>query len=93
MCERLAKALDHLTSSEERELFDYGARTGEAAPLVLLLDRRDDPVTTLLSQWTFQAMVHELIGIQSGRVDLKGAPGVRAQGIGCLRPLGCARRA
>ena len=39
MCERLAKALDHLTSSEERELFDYGSRPGEASPLVLLLDR------------------------------------------------------
>lgn len=77
MCEKLARALDHLTSSEERELFDYGARAGEAPPLVLLLDRRDDPVTPLLSQWTFQAMVHELIGIESNRVDLKDAPGVR----------------
>ena len=77
MCEKLARALDHLTSSEERELFDYGARAGEAPPLVLLLDRRDDPVTPLLSQWTFQAMVHELIGIESNRVDLSSALGVR----------------
>jgi len=27
-------------------------------------------VTPLLNQWTYQAMVHELIGINNGRVDL-----------------------
>jgi len=41
------------------------------------VDRRDDPVTPLLSQWTFQAMVHELIGIDDNRVDLKDVPAVR----------------
>ena len=46
-------------------------------PQLLLVDRRDDPVTPLLSQWTFQAMVHELIGIDANRVDLKDVPGVR----------------
>ena len=44
---------------------------------MLLVDRRDDPVTPLLSQWTFQAMVHELIGIDANRVDLQNVPGVR----------------
>lgn len=44
---------------------------------LLLVDRRDDPVTPLLSQWTFQAMVHELIGIDDNRVDLQDVPGVR----------------
>ena len=46
-------------------------------PLLLVLDRRDDPVTPLLSQWTYQAMVHELLGLNDNRVVLKGAPGVR----------------
>ncbi|OMP11403.1 Sec1-like protein [Corchorus olitorius] len=36
------------------------------------VDRRDDPVTPLLNQWTYQAMVHELIGIQDNKVDLRG---------------------
>lgn len=45
-------------------------------PLLLILDRRDDPVTPLLSQWTYQAMVHELLGLNDNRVVLKGAPGV-----------------
>ena len=81
MCEKLAQSLAHLTCVEERELFDFGARGSDAAPVVLLLDRRDDPVTPLLLQWTFQAMVHELIGIQANRVDMRHVPGVR------LRPV------
>jgi len=47
-------------------------------PLLLVLDRMDDPVTPLLSQWTYQAMVHELIGINHARVSLRGAPNVAA---------------
>jgi vacuolar protein sorting-associated protein 45 len=46
--------------------------------LQLVIDRREDPVTPLLSQWTYQAMVHELLpkGISNNIVDLKGVPGV-----------------
>ncbi|KAK9839536.1 hypothetical protein WJX81_008245 [Elliptochloris bilobata] len=77
MCEKLAQSLAHLTCVEERELFDFGARGGDTAPVVLLLDRRDDPVTPLLLQWTFQAMVHELIGISANRVDMRHVPGVK----------------
>lgn len=78
MCEKLAQSLHHLTTSEERELFDFGKRGGEVAPIVLLLDRKEDPVTPLLLQWTYQAMVHELIGISTNRVDLTHVPRVRA---------------
>mmetsp|Transcript_4835 Transcript_4835/g.15367 ORF Transcript_4835/g.15367 Transcript_4835/m.15367 type:complete len:574 (-) Transcript_4835:41-1762(-) len=46
-------------------------------PLLLILDRADDAVTPLLSQWTYQAMVHELLGLNNNRVKLKGAPGVK----------------
>lgn len=31
--------------------------------MVLILDRREDPITPLLNQWTYQAMLHELIGL------------------------------
>ena len=77
MCEKLARSLDHLTTVEERELFDFGKRSAEPQPVILILDRKDDPVTPLLLQWTYQAMVHELIGIDTNRVDLKNVPGVR----------------
>ncbi|PWN87154.1 putative vacuolar protein sorting protein VpsB [Acaromyces ingoldii] len=59
-------------------LFDF--RRTDAAPLLLILDRRNDPVTPLLSQWTYQAMVHELMGgINNGRVSLAHAEGVRPE--------------
>ncbi|RXK39558.1 hypothetical protein M231_03228 [Tremella mesenterica] len=55
-----------MQQSPYRELFDFRPTAGPA-PLLLVLDRRNDPVTPLLSQWTYQAMVHELIGITNGR--------------------------
>jgi vacuolar protein sorting-associated protein 45 len=62
------------TMDTEGELFSF--RRAEVAPLLLLVDRADDPVTPLLNQWTYQAMIHELIGINNNRVDLRGRPGV-----------------
>ncbi|PSC69479.1 vacuolar sorting-associated 45-like protein [Micractinium conductrix] len=78
ICERFAQALHHLTAIEEQELFDFGSR-GEAPPVLLVLDRRDDPVTPLLSQWTYQAMVHEVVGIAANRVDLRHVPGIKPE--------------
>ena len=84
LCEKLAQSLHHLTTSEERELFDFGKRGGgETAPMIMMLDRKEDPVTPLLLQWTYQAMVHELIGIESNRVDLTQTPGVSLQANLC----------
>lgn len=59
----------------EGQLFDF--RRPDTPPVLLILDRRNDPVTPLLTQWTYQAMVHELIGIHHGRVDLSHVPDVR----------------
>lgn len=57
-------------------MFDFGSREQDAAPLVLIIDRKDDPVTPLLLQWTYQAMVHELLGLETNRLDLSRVPGV-----------------
>ena len=43
---------------------------------LLICDRKEDPVTPLLNQWTYQAMVHELIGIKDNRVDLRHVEGL-----------------
>jgi hypothetical protein len=58
----------------ETSLFDF--RLTQVPPLLLILDRRNDPITPLLSQWTYQAMVHELLGISNGRVDLSFVPDI-----------------
>eukprot|EP01116_Phalansterium_solitarium_P000020 TRINITY_DN10010_c0_g1_i1.p1 TRINITY_DN10010_c0_g1~~TRINITY_DN10010_c0_g1_i1.p1 ORF type:complete len:557 (-),score=183.72 TRINITY_DN10010_c0_g1_i1:46-1716(-) len=63
VCTELSKRIQ-----TEPGLFDF--RKQDTPPLLLIMDRREDPVTPLLTQWTFQAMVHELIGITNGRVDL-----------------------
>jgi hypothetical protein len=73
----------------EQELFDI-RRSESNPPVLLLIDRKTDPITPLLSQvrfvsvffiarsffslqWTYQAMVHELIGISKNRVILDTA--------------------
>lgn len=63
----------HMT--QEDQLFDF--RKVDTPPILLIIDRRDDPVTPLLTQWTYQAMVHELLGIKNGRVDLRDVPEIK----------------
>lgn len=67
---RLAADVHRLVYEQETGLFDF--RRAEALTHLLVIDRFDDAVTPLLSQWTYQAMVHEIFGISStNRVDLR----------------------
>ncbi|KAG5488440.1 hypothetical protein JIQ42_00046 [Leishmania sp. Namibia] len=34
--------------------------------VLVIVDRKDDPITPLLMPWTYEAMIHELIGFQRG---------------------------
>ncbi|KAF2142955.1 uncharacterized protein K452DRAFT_269557 [Aplosporella prunicola CBS 121167] len=63
--------------TQEEQLFDF--RKTDTPPILLIVDRREDPVTPLLTQWTYQAMVHELLGIKNGRVDLSDVPDIRPE--------------
>ncbi|KAK4700286.1 vacuolar protein sorting-associated protein 45, partial [Phenoliferia sp. Uapishka_3] len=63
--------------NDQPDLWDF--RKTATAPLLLILDRRNDPVTPLLTQWTYQAMVHECIGITNGRVNLSEAQDVKEE--------------
>ncbi|KAL8756849.1 MAG: hypothetical protein Q9199_002659 [Rusavskia elegans] len=76
MAKKLATEVRYQMTQEE-QLFDF--RKTDTPPILLLLDRRDDPITPLLTQWTYQAMVHEILGIFNGRVDLSDVPDVRAE--------------
>ncbi|CAC5381405.1 VPS45 [Mytilus coruscus] len=62
------------TINKEAALFEF--RKTDVAPILLILDRRDDAVTPILNQWTYQAMVHELIGIANSRINLSNVPGI-----------------
>ncbi|KAL8700769.1 MAG: hypothetical protein Q9201_005269 [Fulgogasparrea decipioides] len=76
MAKKLATEVRYQMTQEE-QLFDF--RRTDTPPILLLLDRRDDPITPLLTQWTYQAMVHELLGIYNGRVDLSDVPDIRPE--------------
>uniref|UniRef100_A0A8C9XRL9 Vacuolar protein sorting-associated protein 45 n=1 Tax=Sander lucioperca TaxID=283035 RepID=A0A8C9XRL9_SANLU len=73
MSKRLAESVKQIIT-KEYELFDF--RKTEVPPLLLILDRSDDAITPLLNQWTYQAMVHELMGLNNNRIDLSRVPGI-----------------
>ncbi|KAI8668351.1 hypothetical protein NCS55_00860500 [Fusarium keratoplasticum] len=73
IAKKLASEVRYLMTQED-QLFEF--RSVDTPPILLVLDRREDPVTPLLTQWTYQAMVHHLLGIQNGRVDLSDVPDV-----------------
>lgn len=46
--------MQKLMYQQESGLFDF--RRTEISPMLLVIDRRDDPVTPLLNQWTYQVL-------------------------------------
>lgn len=76
MAKKLASEVRYHMAQEE-QLFDF--RAVDTPPIILILDRREDPITPLLTQWTYQAMVHHLLGIDNGRVNLSDVPDIRQE--------------
>lgn len=62
---RVAAHLVHILK-EDPELYHFPTHD----TLLLILDRRTDPLTPLLTPWTYQAMLHEFIGIHHNMVEL-----------------------
>ena len=73
ICRTMAHEL-YRHQQEDRELFAFSAQMPDPPPLLLLLDRRNDPISPLLMQWTYTAMVHELLTIVNNRVNLAHTP-------------------
>jgi vacuolar protein sorting-associated protein 45 len=59
----LAQDLDLKIAKDSQfmEKMSRDSKAGDTA--ILVLDRREDPVTPLLNQWTYQAMIHEHLGM------------------------------
>ena len=57
--EKLAREI-LISIENEGQLYDF--KKTDTSPLLLILDRRNDPVTPLLTQRTYRAMAHELMG-------------------------------
>ena len=69
ICQLLAQDIDSKIQKDQM-FIDKMSRNSDDTTL-LILDRREDPVTPLLNQWTYQAMIHELLGLKNNKVDLK----------------------
>ncbi|KAH6671622.1 Sec1-like protein [Plectosphaerella plurivora] len=76
LAKKLAMEVQYQMTHED-QLFDF--RKVDTPPILLILDRREDPVTPLLTQWTYQAMVHHLLSVKNGRVDLSDVPDIRPE--------------
>lgn len=74
---RILASRVHSQIVQDEKLFSF--RIPDTPPILLILDRRSDPLSPLLMQWTYQAMVHELLGIKNGRVDLSNVPDIRPE--------------
>ncbi|KAI1301897.1 Vacuolar protein sorting-associated protein 45 [Halotydeus destructor] len=84
LCKRLAEGVRHVMS-KEGSLFTFRDNTKHNSfehstltipPVLLIIDRRSDLVTPMLNQWTYQAMLHELLAIANNRISLADVPGV-----------------
>lgn len=54
----------------------------------VIVDRMDDPVTPLLTQWTYEAMIHEFIGFQRGNEVVVPGEGTVQDNTHILTPNG-----
>lgn len=68
---RLAsEVLYGINSNSNNNLFDDLNKEVHNAPVLLIVDRKYDPITPLITPWTYQSMIHELIGIDRNIVKL-----------------------
>lgn len=71
VCFRLAEKVASKLKDDTDFLQRMSKASVQSSTSILILDRREDPVTPLLNQWTYQAMIHEILEIRNNRVDLK----------------------
>lgn len=69
MAQRLAMEMLEAINRHEG-LFDFRSNGADSAPVLLILDRRFDLITPMLTPWTYQSLLHELFNIKNGRVSL-----------------------
>lgn len=66
-----SEILYNINSNSNNNLYDDLNKKSDVPPVLLLLDRKNDPITPLLTPWTYQSMLHELIGIKKNIVELQ----------------------
>ncbi|EGW30607.1 uncharacterized protein SPAPADRAFT_143323 [Spathaspora passalidarum NRRL Y-27907] len=67
-----SEILYNINTNSNNNLFDDLNKNSDVAPILLLLDRKNDPITPLIAPWTYQSMIHEFIHINKNIVDVSG---------------------
>ncbi|KAK6202849.1 vacuolar protein sorting associated protein [Scheffersomyces amazonensis] len=65
-----SEILYNINSNSNNNLFDDLNKGSDRPPVLLLLDRKSDPITPLISPWTYQSMIHEYIGIKKNITEV-----------------------
>lgn len=66
MAVAVANELRTVLSDTHRQQFDF--RRQDTHPVLLIVDRLADPTSCLLTQWTFQSMLHHCFAIHNNRI-------------------------
>lgn len=74
---RLAsEVLYNINLNSNNNLFDDLNSKLDVPPVLVLLDRKNDPITPLMTPWTYQSMIHEFITIKLNIAKLTADSGV-----------------
>ncbi|KAK6464605.1 vacuolar protein sorting associated protein [Scheffersomyces coipomensis] len=65
-----SEILYNINSNSNNNLFDDLNKGSDRPPILLLLDRKTDPITPLISPWTYQSMIHEYIGVKKNIAEV-----------------------
>ena len=69
LCQRLGKKL--ATFFDDNYEFIRKECGQNFNGILLLYDRKEDPISPLINQWTYQAQLHEILGIKNNVIELK----------------------
>ena len=76
LCLRLTDQLFKKLNSEAEFVEKMSKNSTDT--VLLIIDRKEDPITPLLNQWTYQAMIHEILEIKNNTVDMSNVKNLEA---------------
>jgi vacuolar protein sorting-associated protein 45 len=72
ICWKMSSILQQrLTDHKRSNMLDF---EGQNRSLVLITDRKEDPMTPLMFGWTYMDMLHEVLGMNDNRISTKKTP-------------------
>ncbi|CAH6723883.1 vacuolar protein sorting-associated protein 45 [[Candida] jaroonii] len=71
-CKKISsEILYQINSNLNNNLFEVFNDVGDRTPQLIIFDRLNDALTPLLTPWTYQSMIHELIGIEKSVIKVE----------------------